>query len=133
MLRFYNKVLRDFFQSSFDLVSQLQFKDYVATQRITRWRLKNEIEQQARKYSTLMNPESKDGNAKNIAYFLSGLLTAFKPGDMSRAEFCQERIEKAIKDIEEQTAVVLRRKRSNLFDSNNQVKHWRANELEFLD
>lgn len=67
--KFYNKVLRDLFQSSFDLMSPLQFKDYVLTQRITRWRLQNEIEQQTRKYSTLMNPDSKDGNAMNIAHF----------------------------------------------------------------
>lgn len=53
-MKFYNKVLSDLFLSSFDLMSLLQFKDYVATQRVTRWRLKNEIELQARKFT----PES---------------------------------------------------------------------------
>lgn len=113
-------------------MSLLQFKDYVATQRVTRWRLKNEIELQARKCNALMNEDSKDGNARNISHFGNGLLTTFKPGDISKAESCQEQIVNEIKDVEEQIALVLK-KRSNLFDSNNQVKHWRANELEFLD
>ena len=131
-MKFYNKVLRDLFLSSFDLMAPLQFKDYVLTQRISRWKTQNEIEEQCRKYSAVMNSGSKDGNAMNIVKFGSGELTTFKPGDLSKAESCQEQIEQAIKNIEAQITVV-RRKRSDLFDSNNEVKHYRANELEFMD
>ena len=131
-IKFYNKALKDLFLSSFDLMAPLQFKDYVLSQRISRWRLQNKIEEQSRKYSALMNSDSKDGNAMNVAKFGSGQLTTFKIGDLSKAEFCQERIEQAIREIEEQITVV-RRKRSYLFDSNNEVKHYRANEFEFFD
>ena len=131
-MKFYSKVLKDLFLSSFDLMAPLQFKDYVLSQRISRWRLLNKIEEQSRKYSALMNSDSKDGNAMNVAKFGSGQLTTFKIGDLSKAEFCQERIEQAIRDIEDQITLV-RSKRSGLFDSNNEVKHYRANELEFLD
>lgn len=48
----------------------------------------------------------KDRNAMNMAHFGSGLLTTFKPGDMSKAEPFQERIEQEIKDIQEQIVVV---------------------------
>lgn len=86
-----------------------------------------------KKYSALMNPDSKDGNAMNVSHFGNGQLTTFKHGDhLSKAESCQERIEQAVKNIENQIMVV-RRKRSELFDSNNEVKHYRANELQFLD
>ena len=131
-MKFYNKVLRDLFLSSFDLMAPLQFKDYVLTQRISRWKTQNEIEEQCRKYSALMNSSSKDGNAMNVVKFGSGELTTFKPGDLSKAESCQEQIGQAIKNVEAQITVV-RRKRSDLFDSNNEVKHYRANELEFMD
>jgi hypothetical protein len=93
-------------------MAPLQFKDYVLTQRISRWRLQNEIEGRSRKYSALIHSDgnNKDGNAMNVAQFGSGQLTTFKPGDISKAESCQERIEQGIKNIENQITVVTRRR-----------------------
>lgn len=48
-MKFYNKALRDLFVSSFDLMAPIQFKDYLLSERISRWKLQNEIEEQSKK------------------------------------------------------------------------------------
>jgi hypothetical protein len=96
-------------------MSPLQFKDYVISQRITRWRIQKEVDATTKKVNNILSHESKDGNAKNILHFASDDIGKIKIDTVSET----------LKQI-----VGLR---ANLFDKDRNVKSWRSNELKFLD
>ena len=94
--------------------------------------MKTAIGEHIEKINALMNSNSKDGNAINICHFGNQELGSFCYGDLSKAENRRQIIEVAQdkRNSKLQEVIV---QRSTLFDTNNQVKHWRVNELEFID
>ncbi len=130
-LEFFNQTLEELYNSSYDLMAPIQFKEYVISQRTVRWKITKDCEKQRKRVMSIIDPDSKDGNAINVVRF-SNTLSNFKPGDKSKAESSQKLIEK----LESECQVILKyvmELRSKLFDSDNNVKLWKANELQFLD
>ena len=126
-MQFYNEVLTKLYEAVFSFLAPLQFKNYVLEQRITRWKIKEDC----RLLENLFNKESKDGNAINVQRFMSELVH-FKTGDKARALSAQGIIEKFLSREAEINQRVTE-KRALLFTKVNDVKVWKANELNFYD
>ena len=75
---------------------------------------------------------SKDGNSINVVRYSSSDLGSIRTGDKSKAESCQKLIAKLINETEGMLKYIIDL-RSKLFDLKNNVKLWRANELQVLD
>ena len=76
-MEFFNAVLKEIYYSLFELIPLLQFKDYVVSQRVTRWKMKTAIGEHIEKINALMNSNSKDGNAINVCHFGNQELESF--------------------------------------------------------
>ena len=75
----------EFFESCYDLMSPLQFKDYVLSQRIKRLNLHALAEQSLLRANKLLDEHSKDGNTMNLSK-LAMELKYCNPGDMKRVD-----------------------------------------------
>ena len=131
-LSFYNNVLTEIYGSSFEIMAPLQFKDYVTSQRITRWKIEKDVTHLNQKVQNVLNSESKDGRAQNVARFSSEVMRTVRPGDSFKAESCKKVIQQMLDEVTVKLQEIVNL-RSNLFDKNLIVKQWRANELKFLD
>lgn len=89
------------------------------------------IEDQVKKTDNILSEDSKDGRAKNVR-FSKEQLTSITPGDRAKAESSHP-IVKNMAAICEAKMKELKEKRSHLFDSSNEVRPWKANELRFYD
>ena len=113
-------------------MAPLQFKDYVISQRNSRWKIEKGLSDLQKKIENHLNPESRNGKAQNIVRFSADTVNTIKPGDLFKAESSQ-------KDVQSLLDEVLKKKqeitelRSNLFDKDMSIKPWRANELMFYD
>lgn len=113
-------------------MAPLQFKDYVTSQRITRWKIEKDVTHLNQKVQNVLNSESKDGRAQNVARFSSEVMRTVRPGDSFKAESCKKVIQQMLDEVTVKLQEIVNL-RSNLFDKNLIVKQWRANELKFLD
>lgn len=113
-------------------MAPLQFKDYVISQRIARWRLQREVDEFHQKVNNILNPSSKDGNAKNVQHFSSQDIGQIKKGDLYKAEASTKCIENIINSVSQMQLKIVDL-RANLFDKDKNVKPWRANDLKFFD
>ena len=132
-LIFHNMVLEDIYRSSFELMTPMQFKDYVISQRISRWKIEKGVSDLLKKIENQLDPKSGDGRAQNIARFSSETMgKILKPGDLFKAESSKKVIQKLLDEVSTKMKeiVVLR---SNLVDKDTNLKLWRANELMFYD
>ena len=130
-MEFYNKVLCELFESIYDLIAPLQFKNYVIEQRIMQWKIWNTIASLKNSFQNIFNDESRDGNAKNVQKFTSEM-KSFKTGDRAKALAAQGIIEKLLAKVNDIRCTIFEN-RSSLFDKVNEVKPWKANELKFYD
>ena len=80
-LSFYNNVLTEIYGSSFEIMAPLQFKDYVTSQQITRWKIEKDVTHLKQKVQNVLNSKSKDGRAQNVARFSSEVMRTVTPGD----------------------------------------------------
>jgi hypothetical protein len=131
-MEFYNKVLCELYEAVFDLnIAPLQFKNYVIEQRVSRWKIQKTIDLLKNSFENIFSDESKDGNAKNVRKFASEM-TSFKTGDKAKALTAQDIIEKLLAKVND-VSCTISEKRSMLFNTANEVKPWKANELKFYD
>ena len=131
-LSFYNNVLTEVYGSSFEIMAPLQFKDYITSQRITRWKIEKDVTHLKQKVQNVLNSESKDGRAQNVARFSSEVMRTVRPGDSFKAESCKKVIQQMLDEVTVKLQEIVNL-RSNLFDKNLIVKQRQANELKFLD
>ena len=126
---FYNEVLYELFNESYDLMTYDVFERYVTGQRESRWKLKQKMDRM-RSYETKL-AESNDGHWQNVRKYV-GDQANLTSKDLKPAERCVEFMSRIIEEIG--TFIVeCKTLRSNLFDKENTVKTWKANELLFLE
>ncbi|CAB3978155.1 Hypothetical predicted protein [Paramuricea clavata] len=125
-------VLQEIYNSSFELMAPLQFKEYVITQRISRWKIEKGLTDLQKKIENQLDPESGDGRAQNIARFSAETINKIKPGDLFKAESSQTVVQIRLDGVLKKKQEILNL-RSNLFDKDMNIKQWRANELRFYD
>lgn len=127
--KYYNEVLYELFDESYDLMTHDAFIKYVIAQRETRWNFKKKLDV-AKSYETRLD-ESGDGHWQNVRRYSTceAKLTSkdLKPAERS-VEFLTEVINDLNKSISECKTL-----KSNLFDKSHSVKAWKANELLFFD
>jgi hypothetical protein len=127
--KFYNELLYELFNDSYELMTHDAFILYVTGQRQSRWKIKQRLDSM-RLYEIKL-AESKDGHWQNIRKYV-GDQVMLTSKDMKPAERCVEFMAGIIQEVDS-FIVECKTLRSNLFDKENTVKSWKANELLFLE
>ncbi len=101
LLLLYNNILAEIYDSSFEIMAPLQFKDYVTSQRITRWKIEKDVTRLEQKVQNVLSPESKDGRAQNVARFSfsSEVMRTVRPGDSFKAESSKKVIQQMLDEV----------------------------------
>ncbi len=82
--------------------------------------------------NNLLGEGSKDGNSQNIQRFSTDELGSIQTGDCAKAEAAKDIIDSAVSNISTYIDVIIKQQ-SSLFNKENNVKSWKANELKFYD
>ncbi len=127
-LKFYNALLFSLHKSSYDLISPVQFENYVMSQRHQRWSVEKEFKTVEAFFESATSKESLEGNAINIRKYTSVDASKFLAKDTKRAENTVEYVNILYSRLNKLKKLVLNFK-SSLYDSEYVVKHWKANEL----
>ena len=127
-LKFYNALLFSLHKSSYDLISPVQFENYVMSQRHQRWSVEKEFKAVEAFFESATSKESLEGNAINIRKYTSVDASKFLAKDTKRAENTVEYVNRLYSRLNKLKKLVLNFK-SSLYDSEYVVKHWKANEL----
>eukprot|EP00794_Sanderia_malayensis_P008471 gene8471-9378_t len=98
-LIFYNNVLTEMYGSSFEIMAPLEFKDYVTSQRITRWKIEKDLTHLMQRAQNILSAESKDGRAQNVARFSGELMRTVRPGDSFKAESSRNVIQHMLHEV----------------------------------
>ncbi|CAB4016594.1 uncharacterized protein LOC110249849 [Paramuricea clavata] len=127
--KFYNELLYELFNDSYELMTHDAFILYVTGQRQSRWKIKQRLDSM-RLYKIKL-AESKDGHWQNIRKYV-GDQVMLTSKDRKPAERCVEFMAGIIQEVDS-FIVECKTLRSNLFDKENTVKPWKADELLFLE
>ena len=117
----------------YGLISPIQFKNEVLQQRHSRWKITQIINEWKEKVNNLLGEGSKDGNSQNIQRFSTLELGSIQTGDGAKAEAAKAVIYSAVSNISTSVIDVIMKQRSTLFNRENNVKPWKANELKLYD
>ena len=101
-------------------------------QRHTRWKIQRTINEWEKRVNNLLGEGGKDGNSQNIQRFSTDELGSIQTGDCAKAEAAKDIIDSAISNISTYIDIIMKQ-RSTLFNKENKVKSWKANELKFYD
>ena len=126
----YNDILFELYKSSYDLMSPLQFKNYVVSQRLLRKKFNDKLKKVNNEFQDLIN-SGKSGNSYNVIKYTSDD-SMFVAKDVRRAENTL----KVLTDLQNKICELKKmfiQYRSNLFNSEHKIKDWEANELAFYD
>ena len=128
--KIYNNILFELYKSGYDLMSPLQFKNYVVSQRLLRKKFNDKLKKVNNEFQDLING-GKSGNSYNVIKYTSDD-SMFVAKDVRRAENTL----KVLTDLQNKLCELKKmfiQYRSNLFDSEHKIKDWEANELAFYD
>ena len=128
--KMYNNILFELYKSSYDLMSPLQFKNYVVSQRLLRKKFNDKLKKVNNEFQDLING-GKSGNSYNVIKYTSDD-SMFVVKDVRRAENTL----KVLTDLQNKICELKKmfiQYRSNLFNSGHKIKDWEANELAFYD
>ena len=128
--KMYNNILFELYKSSYDLMSPLQFKNYVVSQRLLRKKFNDKLKKVNNEFQDLING-GKSGNSYNVIKYTSDD-SMFVAKDVRRAENTL----KVLTDLQNKICELKKmfiQYRSNLFNSEHKIKDWEANELAFYD
>ena len=100
-----------------------QFKEYVISQRIIRWRIKKKTDELLQKIKNVLDKDNKDGHAINVVRFSQEYLSKITAGNMAKAERSHSVIEDLI-TVTNRALTELKECRSQLFDQECNVKPW---------
>ena len=127
--KFYNELLYELFNDSYELMTHDAFILYVTGQRQSQSKIKQRLDSM-RLYKIGLT-ESKDGHWQNMRKYV-GDQVMLTSKDMKPAERCVEFMAGIIQEVDS-FIVECKTLQSNLFDKENTVKPWKANELFFLE
>ena len=82
-IQFNNDVLAELYNASFELMTTCQFKEYVISQRIIRWRIRKKTDELLQKINNVLD---KDNHAIHVVHFSQECLSKITAGDMAKAE-----------------------------------------------
>ena len=116
----------------YGLIPPIQFEKEVLQQRHSRWKITQIINEWKEKVNNLLGEGSKDGNSQNIQRFSTLELGPIQTGDGAKAEAAKAVIDSAVSHISTSVDVIMKQ-RSTLFNRENNVKPWKANELKLYD
>lgn len=126
---YFNEVLLELYDSSYELMDQLSFINYVCGQRELRWKIKSEIDVIAAYRQNFSN--SQDGHWFNVRRF-AGEHPCFLQKDLKAAEntvgFLANCVDKISKLLDKTKNL-----KANLYGRDSHVVPWRANELVFYE
>ena len=126
---FFNEVLYELFEASYDIMNPESFVRYVIDQRPFRWKIECKLEKIKLFETQLFS--SNDGNWLNVRKY-SENKTTLTAKDLVPAEstlkFLEEKIEGIHVFVEECIQL-----KSKLYNKENSVLPWKANELLFLE
>ena len=128
--KMYNNILFEMYKSSYDLMSPLQFKNYVVSQRLLRKKFNDKLKKVSNEFQDLING-GKSGNSCNVIKYARDD-SMFVAKDVRRAENTL----KVLTDLQNKICELKKmfiQYRSNLFNSEHKIKDWEANELAFYD
>ena len=128
---FFNKLLHELSEEIYDLFSPVQFKDYVISQRVIRWKLVSTVEKIKKSFDDLLVTHSS-GYGENVVKYTSEEASQFTVKDLRRSENTSKIIEELLVKINDASSLITTYS-SNLFDSNHVIKSWKANEMAFYD
>ena len=129
--KFYNELLEELYDSMYDLVSPGQFKQYVVNQRAHRWKLLSAFDQ-TEKYHKELVEEGKSGYGINVKKYTQTELTGLTAQDVKRIENTIAELNRHMQKLNSHKLTV-NSYRTNLFDTDIQIRIWKANELSFYD
>ena len=133
-LNFYNELLREIYLSSYGLVSAMQLREYVLSQRTVRWRIHKDIEKLKKQFDNLMGSSSipLDGNAINVKKYTADDLSNLTSKDCRRVENAAEVVQSLSRKVQLSVKSLTDHKIS-LFGETGTVKLWKSTELKFID
>ena len=129
-LKFYNNLTQELYTSCYGAVSTLQFREYLLSQRIVRWRIKMSVEKIQKKFENLCS--SNDGNAINIRKYTAEEVSQATSKDCKRVENSIDIVEKFNISVQENINST-REQRGMLTGKSGEMKKWKSNELKFID
>ena len=128
---FLNQLLHELFEEIYDLLSPVQFKDYVISQIVIRWKLVSTVEKIKKSFDDLLVTHSSR-YGENVVKYTSEEACQFTVKDLRRSENTSKIIKELLVKINDASSLITTY-RSNLFDSNHVIKPWKANEMTFYD
>ena len=131
-LQFYNQLLFDLYHTTYELISPMQFKNYVISQRYHRWLIMKEARAVDLFYRNFASADSMEGNAINLRNYTNDDYSSFTARDVKRVENTYsylQQLQRKLVSVKEKITKL----RSNLYDMNHVIKPRKANELLFYD
>ena len=128
---FFNQLLHELFEEIYDLLSPVQFKDYVISQRVIRWKLVSTVEEIKKSFNDLLVTHSS-GYGENVVKYTSEEASQFTVKDLRRPENTSKIIKELLVKINDASSLITTY-HSNLFDGNHVIKSWKVNEMAFYD
>ena len=129
---YYNEVLQSICKSSYELIaSPLQFREYVISQRILRWKVKSLLKSDEQNTNRLI-VDGKSGQSQNIKKYSGEDTSHFTAKDVKRAENSEILLTQLLKKLSGNKDKVTGY-RYDLLDKELNVRPWKANELDFYD
>ena len=126
---FYNNVLFDLVKASYELMATEQFRSYVISQRVHRWKLNENFNRIKSQFQHLLR-NGKSGNARNVSKYASEDQGSFLAKDVR----CIENTEAVVKGLFDKVSSLkssVTLYRSNLFTKELQIRPWKANERSY--
>ena len=128
---YYNEVLQSIYKSSYELIaSPLQFREYVISQRILRWKVKSLLKSDEQNANKLI-VDGKSGQSQNIKKYSGEDTSHFTAKDVKRAENSEILLTQLLKKLSGNKDKVAGY-RYDLFGKELNVRPWKANELIFM-
>ena len=129
---YYNEVLQSIYKSSYEVIaSPLQFREYIISQRILRWKVKSLLKSDEQNANRLI-VDGKSGQSQNIKKYSGEDTSHFIAKDVKRAENSEILLTQLLKKLSGNKDKVAGY-RYDLFDKELNVRPWKANELDFYD
>ena len=133
-LEFYNDLLFSLHKSCYcyELVSPVQFQNYVMSQRHQRWSIEKEFKAVQAFFDSAASKDSFEGNAINIRKYTSSDASKCLAKDTKRTENSIDYVNRLNTELNNLRKLILNFK-SSLYHSEHVVKAWKANELMYYD
>ena len=128
LLKSYSNLLFSLHKSYYELISPMQFQNYVMSQRHQRWSIEKELKAVEACFESATPKDSVEGNAINIKKYTNGAASKFLAKDTKRAENSIDYANRLNTKLKNLRKLILNFK-SSLYDSEYLAKPWKASEF----